>query len=67
MTTIDIIPPDELFDRIWNRLTGDLDTDDCSRKEATEAIDDVCLMLHESDPTRFPWDDVEEGETDDDT
>lgn len=66
MTTINIIPPDELFDRIWNRLTENLDTDDCSRQEATDAIDDVCQMLNESDPIRFPWDE-EEGETDDET
>lgn len=57
---INIIPKG-LLDRIWNRLAVEVDTDSCSQQEATAAIDDVCLMLHEADPNRFPW---EEGEGD---
>ncbi len=43
-----------LLDEVWNEL-AEVNTDDCSREEATEAIDRTCALLHEADPTRFPW------------
>lgn len=67
------ILPDELLadcltllDRIWNRL-AEVDTENCSRDEATEAIDNVCGYLNEVDAERFPIaaNDEEDDEEDD--